>query len=105
MVLYEKEDVSQSGVALCDENNFIQAFLEKPAPGQTTGRWVNAGVYLMQPELLDLIPEGPCDFGHTVIPNYLARGKRILGVKTPDRVYSVDTPLLLRETRERFPGP
>lgn len=96
MMLFELEDVSGSGVAICAPDDTIQTFIEKPSRESTPSHWVNAGVYLMEPGLLDLIPDGPNDFGHDVIPRYLVAGKRILGVKTQGRVYAVDTPELLR---------
>jgi NDP-sugar pyrophosphorylase family protein len=96
MVLFELDDVSGSGVAICDEDQMIVSFIEKPEPGEMSSHWVNAGVYLLEPHLLELIPEGPSDFGHDVIPRYLDAGKRLLGVKTRGRVYAVDTPELLR---------
>jgi len=96
MVLFELEDISGSGVAVCDPNNMIQSFIEKPVPGTTDSHWVNAGVYVMEPHLLDVIPDGPNDFGREIISRYLTSGKRILGVKTQGRVYAVDTPELLQ---------
>jgi mannose-1-phosphate guanylyltransferase/phosphomannomutase len=96
MVLFHLADVSGSGVAICAPDHSIQSFIEKPTREQTKSHWVNAGVYLLEPELLDLIPNGVSDFGHEVIPGFLAAGKRILGVKTQGRVYAVDTPELLR---------
>ena len=96
IVLFELDNVMGSGVAICNPDNTIQSFLEKPLPGATDSHWVNAGVCLLEPELLDLIPEGHSDFGHDVIPHLLVTGKRILGVKTKGRVHAVDTPELLR---------
>jgi NDP-sugar pyrophosphorylase family protein len=98
IVLFELENISGSGVAVCDQNNLIQSFIEKPVPGTTSSHWVNAGVYLMEPHLLEAIPDGACDFGRDVIPAYLASGKRILGLKTQGRVHAVDTPELLLES-------
>lgn len=98
LVLFKLEDTSGSGVAVCDEQNLIRSFVEKPTPGVIDSHWVNAGVYLMEPGLLEAIPEGPSDFGHEIIPRYLAAGKRLLGVKTSGQVYAVDTPELLQRT-------
>ena len=97
VVLFRLEDISGSGVAECDSNQLIQRFFEKPKPEETKSHWVNAGLYLLEPGLLDLIPEGSSDFGHDVIPSLLVKGKRILGVKTQGRVYAVDTPELLHK--------
>jgi len=101
IVLFELDDVSGSGVAVCDEENRILSFIEKPAPGTTDSHWVNAGVYIMEPPLLDLIPEGVSDFGHDLIPLYLTSGKRVYGIKTQGRVHAVDTPELLQRTAAR----
>jgi len=98
VVLFELEDVSGSGVAVCNQDGLIQSFIEKPAPGATSSHWVNAGVYLMEPHLLNAIPGGMSDFGRDVIPSFLASGKKILGVNTQGRVYAVDTPELLRNS-------
>jgi NDP-sugar pyrophosphorylase family protein len=98
IVLFELGDVSGSGVADCDGNNRILSFIEKPAPGTTDSHWVNAGVYIMEPALLNLIPEGASDFGHDLIPLYLTSGKHVYGIKTQGRVYAVDTPELLQRT-------
>jgi NDP-sugar pyrophosphorylase family protein len=95
IALFELDDVSGSGVALCDEDHFIRAFVEKPAPGSIDSHLVNAGVYIMEPRLLDAIPAGTSDFGHDLIPSLLASGERILGVRTANRVYAIDTPELL----------
>ena len=100
IVLFALENVSGSGVAVCDQSGMIQSFIEKPAPGMTASHWVNAGIYLMEPQLLDAIPEGASDFGHDVIPRYLAAGKRIFGVKTQGRVCAVDTPELLQRAAD-----
>ncbi len=103
IVLFELENVSGSGVAVCAADGMIQSFIEKPQHGTTDSHWVNAGVYLMEPHLLDAIPDGPSDFGRDVIPALLAAGKRILGVKTRGRVYAVDTPELLQQTTAILP--
>jgi NDP-sugar pyrophosphorylase family protein len=105
IVLFELENISGSGVAICDQEDLIQSFIEKPAAGTTLSHWVNAGVYIMEPHLLDAIPGGVSDFGRDVIPALLASGKRILGVKTQGRVYAIDTPeLLQRTTATQSPG-
>jgi NDP-sugar pyrophosphorylase family protein len=104
IVLFELEDVSQSGVAVCGADGRIVSFVEKPAPGTTDSHWVNAGVYVMEPELLATFPAGPCDFGRELIPAWLTEGRRILGVKTQGRVYAVDTPDLLRKLPPELRG-
>jgi len=97
IALFESEDVSQSGVALMDKGDWIQRFVEKPKEHAIDSHWVNAGIYLMEPELLKLIPIGFSDFGRDVIPQYIASGYKVLGVKMPTPVLAIDTPALLEE--------
>ena len=97
IALFELEDTSQSGVALMDEGGWIYQFVEKPKNETINSHWVNAGIYLMEPKLLDLIPGGFSDFGQDIIPRYIASGYKLLGVKMPTPVVSIDTPALLKE--------
>ena len=101
IALFELEDVSQSGVAFLDEGGWIQKFVEKPGDATIAGHWVNAGIYLMEPELLDLIPAGFSDFGQEIIPRYIADGHKVLGVKMPAPVVAMDTPALLEEVERQ----
>ncbi len=97
IALFELEDISQSGVALMDKGSWIYKFVEKPKDDAIKSHWANAGIYLMEPKLLDLIPDGFSDFGRDIIPRYIAGGYKILGVKMPTPVLGIDTPALLEE--------
>jgi len=97
ITLFELKDTSQSGVAVMDTENWIQEFVEKPVKGTVNSHWANAGIYLMEPGLLELIPDGFSDFGRDVIPRYITTGYKVLGVKMPNPVVAIDTPALLKE--------
>ena len=102
IALFELEDISQGGIALMDEDNWIHKFVEKPKKDDDiNSHWVNAGIYLMEPELLDLISDGFSDFGRDIIPKYIASGYKVLGVKMPTPVLAIDTPALLEETERQ----
>jgi mannose-1-phosphate guanylyltransferase len=58
IALHEVEDPTRFGVAKLDENSRIQEFVEKPKPADAPSKLINAGAYLMEPELIDRIPEG-----------------------------------------------
>ena len=92
IALFEKDDVSQSGVADCDPNGRMSRFVEKPPPGLALGNWVNAGIYVIEPTLLREIPEGFSDFGRDWIPRWIAEGRAIYGYKSAGRVVAIDTP-------------
>lgn len=51
-------DPSPFGVVPTDADGRVLAFIEKPAPGQATTNLINAGFYVLEPEVLDRIPDG-----------------------------------------------
>lgn len=52
------EDPSAYGVVPLDENGRVEAFIEKPPRGEAPSNWINAGTYVLEPSVLDRIPEG-----------------------------------------------
>jgi NDP-sugar pyrophosphorylase family protein len=46
------------GVAELANDNCVKRFIEKPAKGTSTSNLINAGVYVLNPEIFDYIPEG-----------------------------------------------
>jgi NDP-sugar pyrophosphorylase family protein len=97
-------DPSQFGVVVLDdmdseEGGKISFFVEKPPAGTAPSNLVNTGVYLFEPEILDLIPGGGefYDFGKQLFPLLLEQGKPFYGFKTNDYWRDVGN---LREYRE-----
>lgn len=87
-----REDVSHSGVAEFDSSGKILNFIEKPLPGKTDSHWVNAGVYLLNPEILKFIPNGFYDFAKDVFPAILENKLPLFGIKNRNLVFAFDTP-------------
>jgi mannose-1-phosphate guanylyltransferase len=58
LALHPVEDPSRYGVVVTDPDGAVSAFIEKPAPGITDAVTINAGTYVVEPEVLDLIPAG-----------------------------------------------
>jgi mannose-1-phosphate guanylyltransferase len=52
------EDPTAFGLVETEPDGRIRRFLEKPSPDQITTNTINAGIYLLERELLDLIPLG-----------------------------------------------
>ncbi len=50
------EDPSRFGVVVMEASGQVQRFVEKPPQGQSPSQLVNGGVYIMEPEVLDMIP-------------------------------------------------
>ena len=82
MALHHRDDVSASGIVDVDESGRVLRFLEKPAADEVFSHWVNAGVYVLEPSVLDTVPAGVAwDFGRQVFPGLLAAGETIMGYR------------------------
>ena len=52
------DDPSRYGVVPIAEDGRVEAFVEKPPPGEAPTNWINAGTYVLEPSVLDRIPAG-----------------------------------------------
>lgn len=104
IALFHREDVSASGVVTLDENERITSFIEKPFPGQTPSKWVNAGIVACEPSVLANIVHTPCDFGHDVFPALLAQGRTIAGYRMgpKERLWWIDSPADYARTKNKL---
>ena len=87
------DDPTTRGIVGLDAHHRIDRFVEKPRPDQVFDNyWVNAGIYALQPEILDRIPpDTPCDFSE-VFADLLAAGHPLLGHPLRGQLLSTDTP-------------
>ncbi|HET7489863.1 MAG TPA: sugar phosphate nucleotidyltransferase [Acidimicrobiales bacterium] len=67
------------GIVITNEDGSIERFLEKPTWGQVFSDTVNTGIYVLQPEIFDYVPEGKVDWSEDVFPKLLEEGKPIFG--------------------------
>lgn len=58
IALQPVEDPSIYGVVPTDDDGRVEGFVEKPPPGEATTNLINAGVYVFEPEVLDMVPRG-----------------------------------------------
>src|SRR3990170_4766659 len=74
--LCKVEDPSRYGVAEMAKNGQIKRFTEKPPKGTEPSNLINAGVYVLNPEVLQLIPEGRAvSMEREIFPKLAADGK------------------------------
>ena len=99
IALYWRKDISQCGVVELAKDGRILRFVEKPQTGTIDSNWVNAGIYLIEPIILNEIKIGDYDFGHDLIPFLIARGFNVCGYKMKNKVIAVDTPKLLKNAK------
>lgn len=74
--LHEVQDPSRFGVVEVDAASRILRFVEKPTRKQAPSRLINAGIYLIEPEVLKMIPSGrKVSLEKEIFPVLAARGK------------------------------
>jgi NDP-sugar pyrophosphorylase family protein len=77
--LIRVEDPSAFGCVVHDANGRVSAFVEKPKREEAPTDCVNAGTYLLEREVLDLIPAGrPVSIERETFPAIIAAGRRPL---------------------------
>src|SRR3989442_11135034 len=82
IALTEVEDPTEYGIVGLDTGGRIQRVKEKPSKEEAFSKLVNAGIYVLEPEVLDLIPGGaPVDLSENVFPAMLAEGLPLPGMK------------------------
>lgn len=102
------------GIVITREDGSVERFLEKPGWGQVFSDTINTGIFVLEPEIFDHIPEGrPVDFSSEVFPSLLAAGRRLQGavadgywadVGTLDSYVTAHTDILDGRVRVTIPG-
>jgi len=73
-------DPLEYGLIMLNEERRITQILEKPGWGEVISDTVNTGIYIFEPEVLDLIPEKvPYDFSNDLFPEMLKKNVPIHG--------------------------
>lgn len=82
IAIKEMDDVSRFGVVVTDENGFITGFQEKPSNEEALSKFISTGIYVLEPEIFDHIPEtGDYGFGRQLFPTLVSKKLPVLGVK------------------------
>jgi mannose-1-phosphate guanylyltransferase len=80
IVLTPVPNPSAYGLVETDGEGRVRRFVEKPGPDEITTDTINAGIYILETRLLDLVPPGQ---NHSIerafFPGLLARGERVQG--------------------------
>ncbi len=91
LALYRVPNPTEVGLVGLDGNGRITRFLEKPRPEEVFTDLANAGVLVVEPAVLDHIPDGAfADFGLDVLPALLAAGAPLYGWPIPRDTYLLD---------------
>ena len=80
IVLAPVSNPTAYGLVETSKEGRVERFLEKPKPEEVTCDTINAGIYILEPRVLDYIPEGePFMFEYGVFPQLLERGEPFYG--------------------------
>lgn len=76
--------VSNYGVVVCEEDGRIISFQEKPSVEEAKSNLVNTGIYIFEPEVLDLIPSAQeYDIGSELFPQIVKKKLPFYAIHEP----------------------
>ncbi|MGH2753951.1 MAG: sugar phosphate nucleotidyltransferase [Actinomycetota bacterium] len=114
LVLKRMKDPLEFGIVMTGEDGRIERFLEKPTWGQVFSDTINTGIYVLEPEVLDLIPpDQPHDFSSELFPTMLDKGLPLFGFVTDsywtdvgntDAYLQANRDVLARRVEVEIPG-
>lgn len=91
MGLFRSPEPWTAGVAELDFSGRVVKMVEKPPKEEIKSDLVNAGIYVCQPEVLDMIPGSFSDFGFDIIPQILKQKRALFGLETGSVVQDTGT--------------
>ena len=68
LALWEVEDPTRFGIVGLDDENKVTQFKEKPKPEEVFSKLINAGSYLLEDDVFDIMPQGKHSLERDVFP-------------------------------------
>ena len=105
--LYHVPNPTEVGLVELDGNEQIVRFLEKPKPEEVFTDLANAGILVVEPEVVKCIPPDTFyDFGRHLFPQLLESGVSMYGWVIPDDTYLLDIGTLDKyaQAQREWPG-
>ncbi len=110
--LHWVDDPGAFGVVEIDGDQKVKRFVEKPPAGEATTNWINAGTYVLEPEVLQYIPANShYMFERGLYPCLLDMGQPVYGypfegywldMGTPEKYFSLNRDLLMSKTNSHL---
>jgi len=107
------ENPADYGLVPIDNEGKVKQFLEKPGQKEITTNLINAGVYIIEPYVMKLVPEGKnYSFERGLFPRALNEGYKIYGyvsesywldVGTPQKYLKAHYDILNKKVNFKFP--
>jgi mannose-1-phosphate guanylyltransferase/phosphomannomutase len=80
IILNHAKNPLQFGVVITADDGRITRFLEKPSWGEVFSDTINTGIYILEPEVLEMIPyREDMDFGKDLFPQLLHQNAALFG--------------------------
>ena len=93
IVLHAVDDPSAFGVVPTDEDGRVLGFIEKPPAGSAPTNLINAGIYVFEPSVLELIPEGlPWSAERQLFPQMVKEGAGLYALASDAYWMDIGTP-------------
>jgi mannose-1-phosphate guanylyltransferase len=93
LALTPADDPTAYGVVETDSQGKVKHFVEKPSRDSVTTNMINAGIYILEPDILSYIAPGAFSmFEHDVFPRLLEKGLAIYGYPFKDYWIDIGTP-------------
>ena len=74
------DEPSRYGLVRTTADGAVTAFVEKPPPEECDTNLINAGTYVLEPSVIDMVPEGVrCNIEREVFPALVGKGLFALG--------------------------
>lgn len=103
LILYRVENPLDFGVVITDDDGKVVRFLEKPSWSEVFSDTVNTGMYILEPEVFDLMEQGKqYDWSQDIFPKLLRDGKPIFGYVMDEYWCDVGSLNQYREAQEHL---
>ncbi|PIS31644.1 nucleotidyl transferase [Candidatus Saganbacteria bacterium CG08_land_8_20_14_0_20_45_16] len=101
LTLTEVDDPTPFGLVLVDEQQKVKSFVEKPGWNLVTARTINAGTYVVDPKIFDLVPKGvPFSFERELFPRLLKEAWPIFGFASSAYWLDIGNPQKYKEAHQ-----
>ncbi len=90
IALTKVDDTTKYGIVKM-QGGRIERFVEKPRPEEAPSNLANAGFYIMEPEVIEMIPDGFCMFEKDIFPKIASMG-RLFGFVFEGQWFDTGTP-------------
>jgi len=111
IVLTPVENPTAYGLVETDAAQNVRRFLEKPSADEITCNTINAGIYVLEPDTFDRIPEGTAwSIERSYFPSLIERGETFVAHVAHDYWIDIGTPAKYRQAHRdimdgRFQAP